>query len=77
MIDPLKLLANPLHEERILVCPACSAWQLHVGVLAAIQFSAAELEEHVEAVLRWHVAQECPYPRLILELLKGGGRLAL
>lgn len=34
-------------------------------------------DEVIEAILREHVGHECPHPRLILELLKGGGELTL
>lgn len=42
-----------------------------------LDFDLSDFDEVVEAILREHVAHECPHPRLILELLKGGGKLTL
>lgn len=45
------------------------------GLISNVDLTA--FDDMVEAILREHVAQECPHPRLILEMLKGGGKLAL
>lgn len=63
--------------EKVLQCPACEAWQLHYDLGVVFQWAPMEFEEVIESILREHVALECPHPRVIHELLKGGGKLAL
>lgn len=60
-------------------------WAIHVagpkpagGALAwPTSIDMSRFDAMIESILREHVAQECPHPRMIHELLKGGGRLAI
>jgi len=63
-----------LDSERILQCPGCEAWQLHVPLEVSLAEKPWELEEVIEAMLRKHVARQCPHPRLVLEMFKAGSR---
>lgn len=66
-------LLSPLTEDTVLSCPACWSWQLHYTALVAAQWEPKVFEAMVEAILREHVATECPQPRLFHTLAKSRG----
>ena len=66
----------PSADEIVLSCPACEHWQLHYSPAELVHDVFATgpiLEATVEALLREHVARDCPQPRLFYILARSRG----